>query len=46
MALEERLVLGDVLGADRPHPWFELFDPIDQQEGIAVRDETPYLRGS
>src|SRR5215207_3430451 len=44
MALEEGLVLGHVLYADGPHPWFELFDPVDQQEGVAVRDETPYLR--
>ena len=24
----------------RPHPGFELLDPVDQQEGIAVRDES------
>src|SRR5215218_10788053 len=44
MSLEEGLVLGHVLYADGPHPWFELFDPVDQQEGVTVRDETPYLR--
>src|SRR5215204_4133015 len=43
MALEEGLVLGDVLDAQRPDPRFEFVDPVHEEEGVTVRDELPDL---
>lgn len=39
VALEERLVGGDVLDTDGFHTWFELDDAINQQERITVRKQ-------
>src|SRR5215218_5883152 len=43
MALEEGLVLGHVLDAQRPEPRFEFVDPVHEEEGVTVRDELPDL---
>src|SRR6266571_4490212 len=39
VALEERLVEGDVLDADHALPLLDLQDPIDQEERVAVRED-------